>query len=285
MNNPLNWDRVRFFIEVARAGSVIKAAPALGVSHATVLRNIARLEQELGTKLFDRLQSGYRITSRGEDILQNALAMQEHAEALIRRASAKNPAPEGLLRLIVPDSSLFDLMGSLATFCARFPLISVRTEHAKTMAETDVAIVVTNTPPDQLVGRQLAKLEFAYYASPLYLAQYEGKAPALYKWVTWGSPETSDIEMDVKWQERSLRRFAKRPNIVLQTSSHNDALSATQTGVGISVLKRPQPDLIEVPLKPNIQPIGLWILTHQDLQRSGRIQTFMDFAVESFGDG
>ncbi|MFT7654797.1 MAG: DNA-binding transcriptional LysR family regulator [Limisphaerales bacterium] len=287
MNNSLSWDQIRFFLEVTKAGSVVKAAQTLGVSHATVLRNISRLERDLSTKLFDRFQSGYRITARGEEILPSALAMQEQAEALVRQAAAKNPMPEGLLRLLVPDSSLFNLMPSLAEFHTQYPLISVSTDQLATesmvRSKADVAIVVTNTPPDQLVGRQLAKLEFAYYASDTYLGSLPNQ-PSEYDWITWGSADTSDIALGADWQEKELRRFSKQPKIAVRASRHSDALSAIRAGTGVGFLKKPQEGLTEVPLKSNINFFGLWLLTHQDLQRSGRVRAFMDFAVEYFNE-
>ena len=56
--NKLDWDHLRYFVAVVKAGTVIGAARHLGVSHATVLRNVSRLEAFLGIRLFDRVQSG-----------------------------------------------------------------------------------------------------------------------------------------------------------------------------------------------------------------------------------
>jgi DNA-binding transcriptional LysR family regulator len=151
-------------------------------------------------------------------------------------------------------------------------------------SKADVATVVTNTPPDQLVGRQLAKLEFAYYASDTYLGslQSEPNQPSEYDWITWGSADTSDIALGADWQEKELRRFSKQPKIAVRVSSHSDASSAIRAGAGVGFSKKPLDDLIEAPLKSNISSFGLWLLTHQDLQRSGRVRAFMDFAVEYF---
>ena len=44
----IDWDDVRYFLAVARAGSVRAAAGRLGVTHSTVLRRIAQLEDRLG---------------------------------------------------------------------------------------------------------------------------------------------------------------------------------------------------------------------------------------------
>ena len=70
-HNQLNWDQLRYFVAVVSAGTVIGAARSLGVSHATVLRNVSRLEGFLGIRLFHRVQSGYRVTAEGESSIFN----------------------------------------------------------------------------------------------------------------------------------------------------------------------------------------------------------------------
>src|SRR6266481_2905142 len=61
----IDWDDVRYFLAVARGGSVRAAAERLGVNHSTVLRRIAQLEERLGVHMFEKLPSGYRLTAAG----------------------------------------------------------------------------------------------------------------------------------------------------------------------------------------------------------------------------
>src|SRR3979411_3130740 len=68
----IDWDDVRYFLAVARGGSVRAAAERLGVNHATVLRRIAQLEERLGVHMFEKLPSGYRLTAAGEEVLEFA---------------------------------------------------------------------------------------------------------------------------------------------------------------------------------------------------------------------
>ena len=68
----IEWDDVRYFLAVAREGSVRAAAKRLGVNHATVLRRIAQLEECLGTHMFEKLPTGYRLTAAGEEVLDLA---------------------------------------------------------------------------------------------------------------------------------------------------------------------------------------------------------------------
>src|SRR3546814_14152266 len=71
----IDWDDVRYFLAVARGGSVRAAAERLGVHHTTVLRRIAPLEARLGAQMFASLPSGYRLTAPGEEVLDFAAPM------------------------------------------------------------------------------------------------------------------------------------------------------------------------------------------------------------------
>ena len=57
-NNPaarLDWDDLRFFLEVARTQKASSAARRLGVDYTTVSRRISSLEKALGALLFDQV--------------------------------------------------------------------------------------------------------------------------------------------------------------------------------------------------------------------------------------
>ncbi|WNZ59033.1 LysR family transcriptional regulator [Myxococcus sp. MxC21-1] len=59
----LDWEDLRVFVALARAGSLSAAARMLKVSHATVGRRMAALEETLGRSLFDRRADGYVLTA------------------------------------------------------------------------------------------------------------------------------------------------------------------------------------------------------------------------------
>ena len=68
---------LRYFLEIARAGNMSRAAEALHVSQPTLSKQMKNLEQELGKKLFSRGSTGLSLTDEGmllrkraEDILE-----------------------------------------------------------------------------------------------------------------------------------------------------------------------------------------------------------------------
>ena len=76
---PLDWDDLRVFVTLARAGSLSATARALRISHATVGRRIAALEASVGGVLFDRRADGYTLTAEGQAVLDLATGMDEAA--------------------------------------------------------------------------------------------------------------------------------------------------------------------------------------------------------------
>ena len=57
----MDWDNLRFFLELARTGTLAGAARRLGVEHTTVSRRIQALEKQMGATLFAREAGGHRL--------------------------------------------------------------------------------------------------------------------------------------------------------------------------------------------------------------------------------
>src|SRR3546814_3807191 len=113
----IDWDDVRYFLAVARGGSVRAAAERLGVNHTTVLRRIAQLEERLGAQMFEKLPSGYRLTAAGEDVLEFAEQMEASSNRLETRVFGRDQGVRGL-RSEEHTSELQSLMRhSYAVFC------------------------------------------------------------------------------------------------------------------------------------------------------------------------
>src|SRR6266481_2775971 len=95
----IDWDDVRYFLAVARGGSVRAAAERLGVNHSTVLRRVAQLEERLGARMFEKLPSGYRLTAAGEEVLEFADQMEASSNRLETRVLGRDQSVRGLLRV------------------------------------------------------------------------------------------------------------------------------------------------------------------------------------------
>jgi molybdate transport repressor ModE-like protein len=144
----IDWDDVRYFLAVARGGSIRAAAARLGVNHSTVLRRIAQLEERLGALMFEKLPSGYRLTTAGEEVLELADRMEASSHQLETRVFGRDQSVRGLLRMtLAPTLATHLLMPDLTDFARLYPDIEMEIlaygELANlTNREADVAIRV-----------------------------------------------------------------------------------------------------------------------------------------------
>jgi LysR family cyn operon transcriptional activator len=90
---------LRYFVAVAEAGSVLRAAAHLGLTQPALSRQIRDLEAELGVRLFDRVGRRIQITGEGVDLLRRSRDLLVGAEALTDRARALLAGDAGILRV------------------------------------------------------------------------------------------------------------------------------------------------------------------------------------------
>src|SRR6516162_3889135 len=105
------WDDVRFFLAVARAGSLSGAARMLGVGHVTAGRRIALLERRLGVALLNRTPDGFATTSAGEAILRQCMAMESAALDVERIAAGRDSLVTGSVRVTTTEALGYQLLG------------------------------------------------------------------------------------------------------------------------------------------------------------------------------
>jgi len=279
----MDWDDVRLFLALMRAGNVRTAAATLGVSHSTVARRIDVMEEKLATKLFERLPTGYVLTSIGEDMVSVAEQVEEELEGLERRIAGQDSKLSGRIRVTMVDAlATHLLMPHLVAFTHQYPDIELELPVAYETAdldrrEADVALRFARNPPEHLIGRRLGVCSTAAYASKKYLVRRNLKDAASARWIGFGPPEPYP-----KWVKDSAF-----PNVPAkgQLVSLLLQLAACKAGMGLAMLPCFLRDT-EASLKrlspPKHDPrYELWILTHRDMRTSARIRVFSDFIAKA----
>jgi DNA-binding transcriptional LysR family regulator len=281
------WDDLRYVLAVANARSLAGAARALGVNHTTVLRRVSAFEKRLGLRLFERLATGYVLTAGGEELIATARHIEDTVTTLERTLAGQDLRLSGVVRVTTTDT----LMGSvlpeiLAQFRVAHPGIQVEVAVSNLMLnlskrDADVAIRPAKDPPETLVGRRVAKVAFAIYASPHYVARH-GKALDLRK-QQWVAPDDSLAGTSVAQWMRSQLPDA---DISLRADSLVAMRQAAQAGLGLTALPcylgDTSPDLLCVHPPVAAMETALWILTHDDLRHTARIRAFTEFAANAF---
>lgn len=279
----LNWDDLRHALAIAEAGSLAAAARTLDVQHSTVLRRLETLERRLGARLFERRRQGCVPTEAGELLVEQARRMQPGVDELARRIRGRDLALAGSVRLSTSYiAMLYLLPGPLAAFSRAHPGIEVEVTEASALADlsrrdADMALRLSRTVPEHLVGRRLGEVRFRVYARRAApgLPQQPLPLPELleFPWIGY------DRDRSATFFERWMRANVPNACIRLRVDLFHSMVAMLRTGLGIGLLpafvEADEPELVAV--SPPLDEIDtpLWLLTHPDLRAAARIRLFM----------
>ncbi len=277
------WDEIRTAYQVARLGTVSGAAEVLGVHHATVIRHIDALEKRLGTKLFQRHARGYTATEAGRDLLSTAQRTDEQFAQLVSRIKGQGETVTGEL-IITSISGMAPLLAPIfAAFQAEYPGVVIRFHSDMRLyrldyGEAHVAIRAGAMPEDpDYVVQPLTRLGSALYASRGY-AEAHGlpQGPEDYGRHRFIGP--ADPESRAPFN-RWLRENVPPEAIRLRQSDPDATRPAVKAGLGLGFIPlrdaETDPELIEVLRLGFDWESPLWIVTHVDLHRTLKVQTFL----------
>ena len=122
----MDWDNLRYFLEVARSGTLVAAARRLGVEHTTVSRRVQALEKQVGHALFAREAGGHRLTEAGRQLLPGVEAMETAVLGVERAAPDPGGGPAGLVRVGATEGfGTLILAGQLARLTQKHPQLSI----------------------------------------------------------------------------------------------------------------------------------------------------------------
>jgi len=116
---------LRYFLEVARSGSIRKAAQRLFVASSAVNRKSLQLEEELGAELVDRLPTGMRLNAAGECVLRHVRTTLHDFELLRFELDAQKGERSGHITIVAMDSLFVDVLpGAIDEFTVEFPAVT-----------------------------------------------------------------------------------------------------------------------------------------------------------------
>lgn len=277
----LDWDDVRYFVALARHGSLSGVARALRVNHATVARRVDNLETLLGRPLFDRRASGYALNAEGKAVLDEANAMDEAALSVLRRLDAGTEL-KGLVRLtttrVLADGFLVERLRGFTDRHPSLDLEMVAETRIMSLArrEADIALRVGQPADSDLIGRRVARIGYGFYAATRRPAWPDAHPPLI------GYDEANQLLPEAIWLIRQFpdARFAFRSN------SQTSQAAAARAGFGVAMLPHylaaGDQKLIPVRLGPRPPERDLWLLTRRDLVKVPRVRVVTDYLVEIF---
>lgn len=275
----MDWNDVKIFLALVRAGSVRAAATKLGISHSTVARRVDAFETRMGVKLLDRLASGYALTSAGEDVLGVAENVESEFDGMQRRLAGRDRQLAGTIRVTLIDViATHLLMPDLAEFNELHPDIDLEVVMSYepldlARREADIAIRFVKNPPGNFIGHRLASVAKSAYATQDYLDHHDLADPTSASWIGFGSPSPHP-----KWVKRSHYPHLPAKGIYYSMQLQ---LEAARCGIGIASLPcflgDSDPDLVRLPPGTSVPLYDLWILRHSDTRSTARLRAFSEF--------
>lgn len=282
-----SWDRLRYFLSVARTGTLSAAAGQLGTEHTTVARHIRLLETELRCQLFHRTNQGYELTEAGQRVLAKAEAV-ESAIVSTRITAADEGQVAGTVRIGAPDDfgTMF-LAPVLGILTKRHPRLAVEIfatprQFSLSKREADIAIGLSAPHQIRVVSRRLTDYHLYIYASNAYL---ESSKPILQKedlqshsFISYSeemifSPEVDYLNFVSSEAEASIRSMT----LVAQAY-------AAAGGAGLCILpsffERSFPDLVPVLPKQISLTRSFHMHIHEDHRKAPHIQAATTFIAE-----
>lgn len=269
-----NWDDYRFFTTLAQSGSVRASADRLGVNASTVTRRLDGLEGRLGVKLFVRSHAGLELTADGSQLFSRLEPLAADLGDLEATFSGWGEEVAGTVRITLPDVLAVVLMPELAPFAAEHPDVRLEfipnyRELDLARGEADMAIRVTNQPPESLIGRQLGESRLGVYGSRSYLASRDPVAnPQDVLWIESG------IE-SIRAPAFKKRYFSKVP-MGVRCNSVFLQQAAAAADMGITLLPcavgDADPRLARVGALEALEAQPIWLLFHPDLRGVPRIR-------------
>jgi DNA-binding transcriptional LysR family regulator len=282
------WDDIRFFLAVARAGSLSGAARTLQVGHVTVGRRIAVIERRLGVKLLNRTPEGFSISTAGQAILDQCSAMESAALNLERIVAGRDALAAGAVRLTTTEALAHRIVTpAIAAVRRKHPalqvdlLLGVRTLDIA-RRDADLAVRFARPTAPELVCRKLGEVGYALYASRRYLAKCvapkRGSGLAGYDLITFSGAPAATSPFFLGESLAGARVAMRCDNALIQCQ-------AAAQDVGIAELAcflgDERPELVRI--WPDEPPAlrTLWLVVHQDLRRSARIRVVTSAIVEA----
>lgn len=281
LTDLVNWTDLQFLVELARQGSLSAAARALRVTHATVARRIAVLDQHFGRPLFKREAGRYVATDLGSQIAALAKEMEEPALRVARAMAGVMPEIAGPVRITATDliSSEFiapALVDLREAHPGLEPEIIVSGENLSlARRDADIALRLGQPTQNELVRRKLGNLGYYRYASHSYL---NGRSEDDYEYIGYCnvSPEMTEVQ--------TIDQLAKDAVVVARTNQLTTRFSAVRHGLGIGLLPKFLADGVPGLKRIDRTPLmsrELWLIVHEDLKDVPRIKVCADHLADA----
>jgi len=289
----MDWDKLRIFHMVAKAGSFTHAGETLNLSQSAVSRHILSFEEELGITLFHRHARGLILTEQGELLFKTTSEIFAKMVMIEGQLSDAKDSSEGPLCLTMAEFMATSwLTPHINNFHQSHPEIGLTLLlddriFNLSMREADAAIRLHKPEHSDLIQRSLGFMNFSICASKSYFKKF-------------GTPKSIKDLKDhtlIAYPDQSLVPYknpnwlldkagislANNPNLIL-INSVSTIFGTIKNGAGIGVIPtfmaKSTPEIEEI--LPDIprEPVEIFFVYPEERRHSKRIAIFRDFLIE-----
>jgi DNA-binding transcriptional LysR family regulator len=287
----MQWDDLRHFLAVARAGQLAGAAAQLGVDATTVGRRLRRLEAALGQTLFEQAKDGQTLTEAGERLRERAETMERQVRGIALGEGAGEEIG-GSVRVSVSEGfGSWFIARHLPAFAARHPRLVVDLVASSgflnpSRREADVAILLDRPRKGPLFTRKLTDYRLRLYAARDWLA---ANGPVASRADLARLPLVGYVpDLLYAPELRYLAEIAPGLEPRLRSTSINAQHHLVAAGAGIAVLPcfigDADPALVRLLDEVSVTR-SFWLVTHSDTRRSGRVGAFVAWLSDVVAEG
>ncbi len=284
LTEAADWTLIRSFIEVVRTGTLSAAARNLGQTQPTIGRQVRRLEELCGEPLFLRRGRDLAPTERAQTLYEQANALETEVTGLTRAFAAPVSQGPGTVRITTTELfasyALPYLLPPLLKADAGLEIEILASDRIDNLVRRDADMAVRFGRPvePELIAVKVAELEVGLYASPELIATHDPprNLAELIPWPWVGSRDASELIE----HSRAMGSPIGRHGVRVRSDSLHVRLAAMEAGLGVGALvtwladARPQLRRLLPDYVPATLP--LWLVAHDDLNRSPRLRRVFD---------
>lgn len=279
----MNWNDLKVFLAIAEAGTLAGAARSLQQNHSTVFRRLNALETDMDVRLFERLPGHYSLTPAGERMLELARGADAAVQSIERELAGRDLEPRGTVRVTTaPNIARAILPGALQRLRKSYPGVLVEvsvgdSDYNLARREADIALRATSSPPETLVGRKVADLQWWVCAAATQRSRLPKSVSGLREQPLIGA-DTAFLRVQAyQWLEQQCGA-----TIVARANDISTMAALAKAGVGLALLPSDQ-DMAGLRRVFRVKELRgeLWLLTHPDLRKVRKIRVVWDALAEA----
>ena len=286
----MNIDSLRLFLRIAQLGGVSRAASDLGLSAASASARLAKLEAEVGARLFHRMTRAVSLTTDGAAFLPYAESVLETLDQGIGAIVGRAAEPAGNLRMTMPGSfGRMHVIPALGDFARRYPKVTLDlriSDEVLDVVEGAFDLIVRNTEltDSTMVARKLASDRHVLIASPNYLdahgapetpAELEGHASViLHSMNRWEFTNGTVVypKASLRINDGEAMRLAIEAGMGIGLKSVWNAYESLRSGALVEVL----------PEHPLLTKTAIWALYPAGRLVPPKVRAMIDFLVDLY---